>query len=134
MELDADGAGCSSGLTCVLHRMLTLERGVAQKEDADVAKYVLKHVSAIDLDNMDRKKLSVGEILAMSKTSLGPNQKSVLTGFLQRITDRNILGEMGLILRNGRVKMGFGSGTELISPQELSFIANLCDFELPEQS
>ncbi len=110
-----------------------LERGKEQAGDADFAKYLLKLVSAIDLDGIDRKKLTVPEILAHGKTSIGLAQKAQLVNLLKRITNRNTLGEIGLIFRNGCVKMSFGSGSDLVTATELAVLASLCDFALPEE-
>jgi len=109
-----------------------LERGKSQAGDADFAKYILKLVAAIDLDKIDRKRLSVPEILAHGKAGLGPAQKAILVELLRRITHRSVLGEIGLVYRQGRGKMAFGSGSELIKDDELSLLASLCDYRLPE--
>jgi hypothetical protein len=108
-----------------------IEHGRRAQAQLTKARMVVKKVARIDLDQIDPE-LSVEEILSQSAGKLGPIQQAIISKLVRRLINPHLLGEMGLIYRGGRVKMGFSPGTELVAPDELALLAQISDIELPD--
>ncbi|KQY03699.1 hypothetical protein ASE23_12950 [Rhizobium sp. Root73] len=106
-----------------------LEYGKQAARELNVARELLRKMTGIDLNSV-KKETTIEELLGRIPTSIPEHQEKIIHQLLKRLTNTNFLAEMGLIYRAGRVKMDYGSGTELVTPDEMSTLSKLGKFTL----
>lgn len=106
-----------------------LEFGSQAQKLLNKSRQILKKIARIDLDLIDAS-MSVEQILEQASGKIAPAKEAAIRRLLSRLTDRVELGVMGLEYRAGGVK-SFGTGEELVSPEEMQVLASLCEFRLP---
>ena len=106
-----------------------LEVGKQAARQLNVARALLRKMTGIDLHLLN-KETTIEELLSRIPTSIPEHQEKIIYQLLKRITNTGFLAEMGLVYRVGRVKMDYGSGTELITPDEMSTLSKLGKFTL----
>jgi len=104
-----------------------LEMGREAKAKLDIMLNTVTKLPGIDLDA-----LKGSGKLEFASAGVDEATRKVITKLLRRMTDNDgFLRNFDLIFRAGRLKMDYGTGQDLIFPEEIEALSRLAWFELP---
>ncbi|MEA1842955.1 hypothetical protein [Agrobacterium tumefaciens] len=104
-----------------------LEQGRQAKLKFDTLAAFFHRLSAVDLRQYDT--FSYEDVARSIRGQISGDDREALSHLAKRLQDNELLAEMGLVFRNGRVKMGFSPGTDLVKPSELSVLVRLAGLD-----
>jgi hypothetical protein len=107
-----------------------LADGRKWKRELDILLAALRRLPAIDVDALREGTVLSPTTVTGAPTLLAPEDSKTLRRLLARLQDSDGLSEFGLVFRNGRVKMDFAPGTDLVMPEEILLLARLADIEI----
>jgi len=104
-----------------------LERGRQAKLKFDTLAAFFHRLSAVDLRQYDT--FSYEDVARSIRGQISGDDREVLSQLADRLQDNELLVGMGLVFRNGRVKMDFSPGTDLVKPAELRVLVRLAGLD-----
>lgn len=111
-----------------------LADGRQWKKELDIVLSTLRRLPDFDIDALKEGKVLAPGPTAGGSAALAPEDAKTLRKLLARLRDNDGLSDFGLVFRNGRVKMDFAPGSDLVLPEEMSLLAKLADVQLFEES
>jgi hypothetical protein len=111
-----------------------LEIGRQAKAELDLVLHMLTKLPGVDLDAINAAKTGKYELNLVTGSVDEPTRKILLT-LVRRITDNEgFLTDFDLVFRNGRIKMDYGTGQDLIFPEEIATLSRLAWFQPSAES
>ncbi len=104
-----------------------LEHGRQAKLKFDTLAAFFHRLSAVDLRRYDT--FSYEDVARSIRGQIGGDDRELLSQLAERLQDNELLAEMGLVFRSGRVKMDFPPGTDLVKPAELRVLVRLAGLD-----
>ncbi|UXT43313.1 hypothetical protein FY137_18795 [Agrobacterium tumefaciens] len=104
-----------------------LERGRQATLKFDTLAAFFHRLSAVDLRRYDT--FSYEEVAKSIRGQISGEDREILSQLADRLRNNELLVEMGLVFRNGRVKMDFSPGTDLVKPSELRVLVRLAGLD-----
>lgn len=105
-----------------------LELGRKAKAELNNMLHLITLIPGLDLDALKENRRK-GEALEFISVGIDEPRRKILLKMLVRLTDNDgFLKEFDLIFRSGRIKIGYGTGRDLIFPEEISVLSYLADF------
>lgn len=101
----------------------TIDEGNLARNQLQIAREMMKQIGGIDLDALVEGK---GSPVAGIQAILEPEKKSVLLQLVNRLTDKNLLADFGLVFDGNRVKMDGGTGSSLVPKEAMDLLRELC--------
>lgn len=100
-----------------------LEGGRLAKRQFDTLAAFFHKLAGVDLRQLDA--FSFEDVARSIRGQIGGDDRQVLSKLVERLQNNTVLVEMGLVFRNGRVKMDYAPGTDLVRPEELTVLVRL---------
>ncbi len=104
-----------------------LEQGRQAKLKFDTLAAFFHKLSAVDLKQYDT--FSYEDVARSIRGQISGDDRETLSQLADRLQDNELLVGMGLVFRNGRVKMDFSPGTDLVKPPELRVLVRLAGLD-----
>lgn len=104
-----------------------LEHGRQAKLKFDTLAAFFHRLSAVDLKQYDT--FSYEDVAKSIRGQVSGDDREAISQLVDRLRDNELLVGMGLVFRNGRVKMDFAPGTDLVKPGELKVLVRLAGLD-----
>jgi hypothetical protein len=108
-----------------------LADGRQWKRELDIVLATLRRLPEVDIEGLKEGKiLSSTTSSGRAASTMAPEETKMIRNLLARLKDNDRLSDFGLVFRNGRLKMEFAPGTDLMLPEEVVLLERLAGSSL----